>query len=152
MRVFDHIEPSGTVRLWLPHAGEAGLPLLRDVSDATESFPVLSVVWTRPDGLTAKVMVMGYADGSFTSRVSFEAPSGERTLDQTHHIDADVDPSEVGEEIETLLAMVDACPGGWGPDQPVVTDYCEFVACDAEIALAEAEATAAGLLARPVVH
>jgi hypothetical protein len=141
-----------TLRLWLPHLGETAVPYLRDVSDATDSFPVLSVVWARPDGLTAKVMVMGYGDGSFTSRVTFEAPSGERTLDQTHHLDPDVDPSDVGEEIETLIAAIDAYPGGWGPDQPVVTDYCEFLACDAEIALAEAEATAAGLLARPVVH
>jgi hypothetical protein len=143
---------TSTLRLWLPHVGEAALPYLRDVSDAKDSFPVQSIVWSRPDGLTAKVLVMGYGDGSFTSRVSFAGSSGERTLDQTHHIDRDADPSDVGEEIETLVSVIDAYPGGWGPDQPVVTDYCEFVACDAEIALAEAEAIAAGLLARPVVH
>jgi hypothetical protein len=143
---------TATLRLWLPFIGETAIPYLRDVPEPIDSFPVLSVVWTRPDGPTVKIIVMGYGDGAFTSRVTFDAPSGERTLDQTHHIDPDIDPDAVWEEIETLITVIDAYPGGWGADQPVVTDYTDFLATDAEIALAEADAEAAGLLTRPVMH
>ena len=41
---------------------------------------------------------------------------------------------------------------GWQPRDPMVTTYLDFVALDAEVETAEAEARAAGLLAPEWLH
>jgi len=54
--------------------------------------------------------------------------------------------------VETIVAAINEAPMGWQPRDPMVTAYLDFVALDAEVETAEAEARAAGLLAPQWLH
>lgn len=146
------------LRAWLPRPDEESHPYFQRLgSDAAENdgtgFMVLSVVWHNAAGLTAKVLLQGFADGSFLNRVRLtDEHTGEARVDQAHLLGWEVDPDAVWEEVETILGAINAAPMEWGPDDPVVSDYLDFVALDAEVALAKDEARAAGLLSTPRVH
>jgi hypothetical protein len=146
------------LRAWLPRLGEGALPYFRDLPVRSAGtgdaliFPVLTAMWHRPDGHTTKVLIHGSGDGSFTSRVVIVDPSGETPVDKTHHLGPDVDPDAVWEEIETIVRAINEAPMGWQPRDPMVTTYSDFLALDAEVETAEAEARASGLLAPEWVH
>jgi hypothetical protein len=115
-------------------------------------FPVLTASWHRPNGSTAKVLIHGSGDGSFTSRVVIVDPSGSTPVDKVHRLGPDVDPDAVWEEIETIVRAINESRMGWYPEDPLVTDYVDFLVLDEEVELAKAEARAAGLLAPEIVH
>ena len=138
-----------TVRLWLARPGEERLAYFaaaRARLPAT-SFPVYSVTWHRGDAEGAKVLVTGFADGSFLSRVVLEGVAGEPRIEKARRYPPEMDPADVWQQVETIVAVTDHAPGGWERGDRLVTDYVDLQALDAEIALAEAEARAAGLLA-----
>lgn len=147
-----------TMRAWLPRLGEVTLPYFRDVPAQSAGtgnalvFPVLTLTWHRPNSTTAKVLVTGYGDGSFVNRVVIVDESGNCPVDKAHRLGPDLDPDAVWAEIESIVAAINEAPMGWQPRDPMVTDYDDFVALDAETKLAEAEARAAGLLAPEVTH
>jgi hypothetical protein len=147
-----------TLRAWLPRPGEQGLPYFRDRSSQpvapidTVLFPVYTAVWHAPGGLTAKVLVTGTGDGGFVSRVVIVNAAGGCPVDKAHRLDPNTDPNTVWDEIETIVHAINEAPMGWGPDDPLVTNYVDFIALDAEVEVAEAEARAAGLLAPEWVH
>lgn len=142
-----------TLRAWLPRVGEVTLPYFRDlptrsagIGDAP-TFPVFTATWHRPNGVTTKVLVTGFGDGSFLSRVVIVNAAGDCPVDKAHRLGPDVDPNTVWAEIETIVAAVNEAPMGWQPRDPMVTTYADFLALDTEVETAEAEARAAGLLA-----
>jgi hypothetical protein len=147
-----------TLRAWLPRPGEQALPYFRDGPAGsarprdTDIFPVLTVVWHREGGITAKVLVSGMGDGSFLSRVDIVEPTGECRVDKARVYSSDADPEAVWAEIERIITFVTEAPMGWGPEDPLVTTYPDFEALDSEIEAAEADARAAGLLAPERVH
>ncbi len=149
---------TATMRAWLPRLGEQGVPYFRDRAGLgsapkdTTLFPVYTAVWHAPGGVTTKVIVTGTGDGGFVSRVVIVRASGECSIDKAHRLDPVADPDAVWDEVETILSAVNVAPMGWGPDDPLVTTYLDFVALDAEIGAAEAEARAAGFLAPERVH
>ena len=57
------------------------------------------------------------------------------------------DAERVGLEVETIVAFIDRSYP-WDVGDPQVTDYGDFVALDEELAAAEEEARAAGLLSK----
>jgi hypothetical protein len=149
---------TATLRAWLPRLGEGTLPYFRDLparsagtGDAL-AFPVFTATWHRPDGGTTKVLVTGFGDGSFMSRVVIVNAAGDSPVDKAHRLGPDVDPGAVWTEVETIVRAINEAPMGWQPRDPMVTTYPDFVALDAEVETAEAEARAAGLLAPEWVH
>ena len=114
-------------------------------------FGVFSATWHGEGGSTTKVLVTAAPDGAFLSRVVITAPSGEATVDKAHLYPASDDPDELGRDIETIVAFINAGPG-WEPDDPRVTTYEDYVPLDAELIAAKADAVAAGLLAPEPVH
>ena len=147
-----------TLRAWLARPGEQGLPYFRDgqapstAPGDTQVFMVFTATWHRPSGVTTKVLVTGMADGSFLSRVVIVEPSGKTPVDRAHRLGPDLDPDAVWAEVETIVAFINEAPMGWGPEDPLVTTYLDFVDLDAEVEVAEAEAREAGLLAVEMVH
>lgn len=92
-------------------------------------------------------MLQGFADGSFLNRVRLvDEATGEARVDQAHLLDSEVDPEAVWAEVETIVRAIDVAPMAWSPDDPLVSDYLDFDALDAEVALAKDEARTAGLL------
>ena len=147
-----------TLRAWLPRLGEGTLPYFRDLparsagtGDAL-AFPVFTATWHRPSGTTTKVLVTGFGDGSFMSRVVIVNAAGDSPVDKAHRLGPDVDPGAVWTEVETIVRAINEAPMGWEPRCPMVTTYADFVALDDEVEAAEAEARAAGLLAPEWVH
>jgi hypothetical protein len=147
-----------TLRAWLPRLGEQALPYFRDrptrstgLGDALV-FPVLTATWHRANGITTKVIITGLGDGGFLSRVVIVDASGDCPVDKAHRLGPDLDPDAVWREIETIVMAINEAPMGWGPDDPLVTDYLGYLALDDEVEAAEAEARAAGLLAPEWVH
>jgi len=147
-----------TLRAWLPRLGEVTLAYFRDLparsagtGDAL-AFQVFTVTWHRPNSTTTKVLVTGFGDGSFLSRVVIVDPAGETPVDKAHRLGPGVDPDAVWAEIETIVAAINEAPMGWQPRDPMVTTYLDFAALDEETEVAEAEARAAGLLAPDWVH
>jgi hypothetical protein len=145
-----------TLRAWLPRPGEQDHPYFAGRSPAwpiTESiWPVYTAVWHAHDRATTKVLVSAAGDGAIVSRVLIEHPSGERRVDKVKVYPPDCDPSAVWGEVEVLIMAIDAAPLGWGPEDPLVTDYGDYLRLDAEVETAEAEARAAGLVAPEWVH
>jgi len=147
-----------TLRAWLPRLGELGLPYFRDraghpsVPSDTTLFPVYTAVWHAPGGLTTKVLVTGRGDGGFLSRVVIVHASGDCPVDKVHRLDPDADPDTVWAEVETIVRAINEAPVGWGPCDPLVTTYPDFLALDVEVETAEADARVAGLLESAVVH
>jgi len=147
-----------TLRAWLPRLGEGTLPYFRDLparsagtGDAL-AFPVFTATWHRPSGTTSKVLVTGFGDGTFMSRVVIVNASGDCPVDKAHRLGPDISPDAVWAEVETIVAAVNEAPMGWQPWDPMVTTYLDFAALDEETEVAEAEARAAGLLAPEWVH
>ena len=147
-----------TLRAWLPRLGEGTLPYFRDLparsagtGDAL-AFPVFTATWHRPSGTTTKVLVTGFGDGSFMSRVVIVNAAGDSPVDKVHRLGPDVDPGAVWTEVETIVRAINEAPMGWQPRDPMVTTYPDFIALDEEVEVAEAEARAAGLLAPERMH
>lgn len=146
-----------TLRAWLARPGEERLRYFLDHAAAPsevgilDTFPVFMAVWTSPHG-TARVMVTGYANGYFENRVTLVNSDGECPVDAGRPLPADLDPDAVWAEIEAVVSHLNEAPAGWGPDGPLVTTYRDFLAFDGEVRVAEAEARAAGLLARAWMH
>ena len=147
-----------TLRAWLPRLGEGTLPYFRDLPARSAgtgnalAFPVFTATWHRPSGTTTKVLVTGFGDGSVMSRVVIVNASGDCPVDKAHCLGSDVSPDAVWGEIETIVRAINEAPMGWEPRVPMVTTYLDFVALDAEVETAEADARAAGLLAPEWVH
>ena len=136
-----------SIRLWLQHDGEAMRPYFRERAAGAAlvgAFPVYVVAWRGLDDSTAKVIVTGLADGSLLSRVILEDPSGRRTVDKAHRYGPDEDPDAVWSAIVRVVGFVNEA-GHWVGD-PLVTDYLDCVALDAELDAAKADAIAAGLM------
>lgn len=142
---------SPTLRAWLPRPGEQGHQYLAGRSPARPAaesiWPVYTATWHAPDRATTKVLVSALGDGAILSRVLIEHPSGRRPVDKVKVYPPDADPDTVWREIETVVMAIDAAPLGWGPGDPLVTDYDDYLRLDAEVEAAEVEARAAGLLA-----
>jgi hypothetical protein len=147
-----------TLRAWVPRLGEQGLPYFRDRSGRSTGpedalvFPVFTATWHQPSGVITKVLVTGMGDGSFLSRVLIVEPSGDCPVDKAHRLGPDIDPEAIWTEVATIIAFINESPMGWGPDDPLITDYLDFLALDQEVEAAEADARAAGLLAPELVH
>jgi len=147
-----------TLRAWLPRIGEVTLPYFRGriapsaATGDTLVFPVFTATWHRPSGTTTKVLVTGFGDGSFMSRVVIVDESGDSPVDKAHRLGPEVDPDRVWEEIETIISAINEAPMGWQPRDPMVTTYLDFLALDDEVEAAETEARAAGLLAPEWLH
>jgi hypothetical protein len=147
---------TATLRVWLPRPAEQGLPYFMDGrlepgDTLATTFGVYTASWHDPSGASAKVIVTGVTDGSILSRVVVVEPSGACPVDKARLYDPKVDPRRIGDEIETIVAFINARPG-WAPDDPSVTTYEDFVALDVELAVAKADAVAAGLIAPELVH
>ena len=147
-----------TLRAWLPRLGEVTLAYFRDLparsagtGDAL-AFPVFTVTWHRPNSTTTKVLVTGFGDGSFLSRVVIVDNSGNCPVDKAHRLGPDINPDAVWAEVETIVRAINESGMEWQPRGPMVTTYLDFLDLDAETELAEAEARAAGLLAPEWVH
>jgi hypothetical protein len=144
-----------TLRAWLARPGEQQLPYFRDHAGSTSevrdpgTFPAYMAVWSSPYG-TARLLVTGYADGELTSRVTLVNADGHCPVDVARPLPPD--PELAWSQIESLVARLNETPVGWGPDDPLVTTYLDFLAFDAEVRVADAEARAAGLLASAWVH
>ncbi len=147
---------SPTLRAWLPRPGEQDHPYFAGRSPARPAgesiWPIYTAVWHAPDRATTKVLISAAGDGAIVSRVLVEHPSGERPVDGVKVYPPDADPNAVWREIEIVITAIDAAPLGWGPEDPLVTDYADYLHLDAEVETAEAEARAAGLLAPEWVH
>ena len=149
---------TATLRAWLPRLGELALPYFRGnlarsagTGDALV-FPVFTATWHRPTGVTTKVLVTGMGDGSFLSRVVIVEPSGDCPVDKAHRLGPDINPDAVWAEVETIVRAINEAPMGWGPNDPLVTTYPDFLVLDDEVDAAEADARAAGLLAPEWLH
>jgi hypothetical protein len=147
-----------TLRAWLPRPGEQMLPYFRrasasapDVAPEAE-FGVLTVVWSRNDGGSVKVVVTGLADGSFASRAVIVDASGTASDDMARVYGAEDDPDAVWAQIAMVIAFIAETLPDAAPRDPLVSTYWDFVAVDVELETAKAEALAAGLLAAGPVH
>jgi hypothetical protein len=143
---------TSSLRVWVPRPGEHATRQFGDragrfrlAADPT-GFPVYAVSWRHGDVMASSVLATGFPDGSILSRVTIDGPAGESRVDKARLHGPEEDPAAVWEEVETIVAFID-CYSGWDPGDPQVIDYCDFVALDTEVAAAEAEARAAGLLA-----
>jgi len=147
---------SPTLRAWLPRPSEQGLLYFANRSRvrpmADSIWPIYTALWHAPERATTKVLVSGTGDGGIRSRVVVEHSTGERPVDKVKVYPPDADPDTVWREVETIVMAIDAARLGWGPDDPMVTTYLDFVALDDEVQAAEAEARAAGLLAPEWLH
>lgn len=140
-----------TLRVWLARPGEERLLYFRNGptgvrSAADSSFPVYTASWHQGDMLGAKVIVTGFFDGSFLSRVIVDGTTGEPTIDKARLHGTDEDPTAIWADVETIVAFIDRSHPHWDAGDPLVTDYADFVALDAELVAAEADAHAAGFL------
>ena len=136
-----------TVRLWVQHDGEAGLRYFQERAAEAAlvgSFPIFVAAWHAPVDSGVKLIVTGLADGSIVSRVILEDPSGNRTVDKAHRYGPDEVPDVVWAQIEHILGFINEA--GYWDDEPLITDYLDFVALDAELEAARADAIAAGLM------
>jgi hypothetical protein len=146
-----------TLRAWVARPDEQALPYFTKGGPALPgpagpAFPVYSAVWHGRDGLCAKVLLLGLADGGFLCRVTITDGAGSPEVDEAHRLGPELDPAAVWAEVETVVAFIDAVPMGWRPGDPLLTDYIAFQSFEAAVAEAEADAQAAGLLARRWVH
>ena len=119
---------------------------------AESIWPVYTAVWHAHDRATTKVLVSAAGDGAIVSRVLIEHQSGSHPVDKVKVYPPEADPDVIWREIEAVIVAIDAAPLGWCPEDPLVTDYLDFVALDDEVQAVEAEARAAGLLAPEWVH
>ena len=149
---------TAALRAWLPRLGEGTLPYFRDLparsagtGDAL-AFPVFSATWHRPSGTTTKVLVTGFGDGSFMSRVVIVNAAGDSPVDKAHRLGPEVSPDALWAEVERIVAFINEAPMGWQPRDPMVTTYADFLDLDEEVEVAEADAREAGLLAPEWVH
>jgi hypothetical protein len=136
-----------TVRLWLARPGEERLAYFRRLAHEAPvggSFPVYTITWHAPDGSGARFILTGLLDGSFVGRLILEDEAGNMTIDKGHHYPPEDDPDDVWDAVTTIVAFVDAA-GLWA-DVALVTDYLDFVALEADIEAARADARAAGLI------
>jgi hypothetical protein len=147
-----------TLRAWLPRLGEGTLPYFRDLPARSAGtgdaliFPVFTASWHRLNGSTTKVLVTGFGDGSFMSRVLIVSAAGDTPVDKAHRLGPHVDPGAVWTEVETIVRAINEAPMGWQPRDPMVTTYADFLLLDDEMEAAEADARAAGLLPIERVH
>jgi hypothetical protein len=147
-----------TLRAWMPRPGEQTLAYFRGRlarsagTGDTLVFPVFMATWHRRNSTTTKVLVTGMGDGSFLSRVVIVAQSGEAPVDKAHRLGPDLDPAAVWAEIETIVRAINESGMEWGPEDPMVTTYSDFLVLDDEMEAAEADARAAGLLPIEPVH
>jgi hypothetical protein len=68
------------------------------------------------------------------------------TIDKGHLYPPSDDPDDVWDAVTRIVGFIDAADL-WD-DTALVTDYLDFVALDAEIEAAEADAVAAGLMTK----
>jgi hypothetical protein len=145
-----------THRAGIPRRGEEPLPYFaggqRRSARDDSVFPVYTATWHAPGAITTKVIITGRGDGSIVSRVVVDHEAGERSVDKARIYEPDVDPETVWQEIETVVMAIDLSGMGWEAHSPVVADWADFMALEAEVEVAEAEALAAGLLAPMRVH
>jgi hypothetical protein len=138
-----------TVRLWLARPSEEDLPYFRRLAYQAPpggSFPVYTITWHAAGGSGAKFLVSGLADGSFVGRLVLEDEVGTMTIDKGHLYPPSDDPDDVWDAVTRIVGFIDAADL-WD-DTALVTDYLDFVALDAEIEAAEADAVAAGLMTK----
>jgi hypothetical protein len=136
-----------TVRLWLARPSEEALPYFRRQAlegGSSASFPVYTVTWHAPEGSGAKFLLTGLLDGSFVGRLILEDEAGNRTIDKGHLYPPGDDPDDVWDAVTRIVVFIDAA-GLWEAEA-LVTDYLDFVALDAELDAARADAIAAGLM------
>jgi hypothetical protein len=136
-----------TVRMWLARPNEERLPYFRQQAVEEVSggaFPVYTITWHAADGSGAKFLITGLLDGSFVGRLILEDEAGNLTIDKGRHYPPADDPDDVWDAVITIVGFIDAA-GPW-EDTALVTDYADFVALDAEIDAAKADAMAAGLM------
>ena len=137
-----------TVRLWLARPSEEDLPYFRrQVYEAPlgGSFPVYTITWHAPDGSGAKYLLTGLLDGSFVGRLILEDEAATSTIDKGHLYPPGDDPDDVWDAVTRIVGFIDAA-GLW-EDVALVTDYGDFLALEAEVEAARADALAAGLTA-----
>lgn len=136
-----------TVRLWLARPSEERLPYFRRLVYEVPlggSFPVFTITWHAPDGSGAKFLLSGLLDGSFVGRLILEDEVGTLTVDKGHNYAPEDDPDVVWDAVTRIVGFVDAAPHWEGT--ALVTDYGDFVALEAEVEAARADARAAGWL------
>jgi hypothetical protein len=148
---------TATMRAWVARPDEQALPYFAKrgaapPDPAGPAFPVFAAVWHGHDGLCAKLLLLGLVDGGFLCRVTVTDGAGSPEVDEAHRLGPELDPAAVWDEVETLVAFIDAVPMGWQPGDPLVSDYLDFQSFEAAVAEAEADAQAAGLLAPRWVH
>jgi hypothetical protein len=149
---------TATLRAWLPRLGEGTLAYFRDlparsaVTGDALIFPVPTMTWHRPSSTTTKVLITGFGDGSFMSRVVIVDESGNCPVDKAHRLGPEISPDAVWGEVERIVALINEAPMGWQPRDPIVTTYPDFLVLDDEMEAAERDARAAGLLPSPPVH
>jgi hypothetical protein len=148
---------TATMRAWVARPDELSLPYFAERGPALPglagpAFPVYAAVWHGRDGLCAKVLLLGLADGGFLCRVTVTDGAGSPEVDEAHRLGPELDPAAVWDEIEAIGTFIDSVPMGWRPDDPLITDYVAFQSFEAAVAEAEADAQAAGLLAPRWVH
>jgi hypothetical protein len=136
------------LRLWVPHLADAALPYFRDRERMTArgEFPVYTATWHRPGGPVVKVLLSGLDDGSFRCRVVIEEASGQRPVDQVRVYPPEVPEEAVWAQVEMIVITMNEGPLA-AAESLLVTDYGDFLALDAEIDAALADARAVGLLA-----
>ena len=138
---------SRTVRLWLARPSEERLPYFRRLAREAAiggSFLAYSITWRAPDGSGAKFLLTGLLDGSFIGRLVLEDEAGTQTIDQGHHYPPEDDPNHVWDAVTRIVGFINAA-GHW-EGEALTTDYSDFLALEAEIEAARADARAAGLL------
>ncbi len=148
------------LRAWIAHLDEEAHPYFRSgrpaptLEDGPTTFQILTAVWMEVEtGLTTKLLVSGASDGAILARVRIErAMPVAQPLDEVRLYDPAEDPDMVWDEIEAVLSGINEAPIDWDPAGPKISDYADFLALDVEVAAAEADARAAGLLPRPLVH
>ena len=83
-------------------------------------------------------------DGSFVGRLILEDEAGNQTIDKGHHYPPEDDPDDVWDAVTRIVGFISAA-GHW-EGEPIVTDFVDFVALEAEVEAARVDARAAGLM------
>ena len=138
---------TATVRLWLARPSEERLPYFRRLAHEAPlggSFLVFTITWHAPDGSGARFLLTGHLDGSFIGRLILEDEAGNQTIDKGHRYGPEDDPDDVWDAVTRIVGFINAA-GHW-EGEPLVTDYLDFVALEAQVEAARADAKAAGLL------
>jgi hypothetical protein len=136
---------SETLWTWVPWPGEEHLPFFHDwpaVAERGDTEAVYSISWRSHSGdRRAVLQVTASTDPAHGYIVNFSASDAKGDLGKEYP----VDDEDMWEEVEGLIAKVNA-DAGW--EVPKVTTYTDARWFESEMAVAEAE-VAAGFLAMP---